>query len=461
MKTSLLIIACIVGIVTSVKAQDNLYTINNYGGTTGITGYSNVNPDSGITAAGTVFGGANTQESAAIAMNASGWIYYIPAGTVDPVIAAGLGGGQFEVHSIKKDGTLPAATPVLTADINGAGTAQVEFKRLGMRADGWAYMVNAEQGTGVIYIARFQTHADGKATNFEFLGTAKFSDAKNYNNGDLAFDGSGNMYILANGGSITHVYKLDAATVNGLTAASSNTNLQYKWTVKNAADNSNFTIPITGVAFSSTGSLYVTAQDGGTQGGIYFIDQNSVDSSTETLLVSQQIVSGTRIGDLATEYTPPTTLPVLFGEINAAINNNELALSWSTLSETNNDHFDIEISKNGTDFKKLGTVTSKALNGNSGEVLNYQFSSPLSNAASLLGISFLSLAFIVLLFNRKNKVLLVLMIVVAAGFGVGSCSRSTDQIDMANNSKLFVRIVQVNKDGTSKSSKVITVYKAD
>lgn len=467
MKTSFLSIACMVGIAINTNAQtDNLYTINNYGGPTGITVYSGVDPNSGtIPGGGTSFGTADTQVSSAMAMNKSGWIYYIPVGAVDHTIAAGNGAGQFEVRSIKNDGTLPPLTGgqpiVLTGDINGASTNQVEFKRLGIRSDGWVYLVNNEQGTGIIYIARFLTHTDGTATDFQSLGTASLSDGTNYNNGDLAFDGSGNMYVLANAGSITHVYKLDATAVSGLSATSSNTVLQYKWTIKNAADNSDFTIPITGVAFSSTGSLYVTAQDGGSQGGVYFIDQATVNSSTGTLLVKQQVIASTRIGDVATEYTPSTTLPVLFGEINAEIKTGQLMLNWSTLSETNNDHFDIEVSKDGTNFQKIGTLTSKAVNGNSEAILNYQFSSPLSNTASLLGISLLSLAFIVLLFNRKNKVLLMLMIVAGAGFGIGSCSKSPDQIDISKDSKLFVKIVQVDKDGTSKSSKVITAFKAD
>jgi hypothetical protein len=48
-------------------------------------------------------------------------------------------------------------------------------------------------------------------------------------------------------------------------------------------------------------------------------------------------------------------------------------ITWSTTSELNNDHFNLLYSNNGKDYSTLGTIPSKANNGNSNQVLNYRF----------------------------------------------------------------------------------------
>jgi hypothetical protein len=48
---------------------------------------------------------------------------------------------------------------------------------------------------------------------------------------------------------------------------------------------------------------------------------------------------------------------------------NQVELTWTTASETNNDFFTIERSKNGIDFKALAQVPGA---GNSNQILNYK-----------------------------------------------------------------------------------------
>lgn len=57
-------------------------------------------------------------------------------------------------------------------------------------------------------------------------------------------------------------------------------------------------------------------------------------------------------------------------------------LSWSTASELNNKGFEVQSSFNGRDFKALSFVTSKANNGNSSSVINYQFTDSKATNAS-------------------------------------------------------------------------------
>lgn len=55
-------------------------------------------------------------------------------------------------------------------------------------------------------------------------------------------------------------------------------------------------------------------------------------------------------------------------------------LHWTTLTETNNQGFEIERAEDGVQFKKVGYVGSKTSNGNSNHLLEYQFSDPSGNA---------------------------------------------------------------------------------
>ncbi|TND09059.1 MAG: hypothetical protein FD123_1462 [Bacteroidetes bacterium] len=77
-------------------------------------------------------------------------------------------------------------------------------------------------------------------------------------------------------------------------------------------------------------------------GGLYyFTGINMVDSRRFT------------IGSINSTQTP---LPVEFTEFNAVMTDGQVQINWTTASEVNNDYFEIERSKNGTDFEVLGRV---------------------------------------------------------------------------------------------------------
>ena len=67
------------------------------------------------------------------------------------------------------------------------------------------------------------------------------------------------------------------------------------------------------------------------------------------------------------------SLPASITNFSAALRNKKVQLSWSTVSEINNTSFEIEKSVNGKDFSSIGTVASKAMNGNSTSTLEYSF----------------------------------------------------------------------------------------
>ena len=67
------------------------------------------------------------------------------------------------------------------------------------------------------------------------------------------------------------------------------------------------------------------------------------------------------------------TLPVKYIDIRAAKYGADNKLSWTTYEEKDNNYFAIERSANGREFTSVGTVNTKAINGNSISELNYNF----------------------------------------------------------------------------------------
>ncbi len=62
-------------------------------------------------------------------------------------------------------------------------------------------------------------------------------------------------------------------------------------------------------------------------------------------------------------------LPVRFLQVTAKYNGENINVNWATASELNNHHFEIEYSKNGTDFIKAGTVN--ATNNSNGDKYDF------------------------------------------------------------------------------------------
>ncbi len=149
-----------------------------------------------------------------------------------------------------------------------------------------------------------------------------------------------------------------------------------------------------------------------------------------------------------------TVLPVRFGSFSATLTQGHLQVDWTTVSETENSHFEVEVSADGDHFKRVGTMKSQAVNGNSDAALHYQFSLDSSQTAALLGVS-LSLSVLALATGRSRKrkwAASALIAIMATGYL--SCSKQ-DRTTITGKESLFVRLKQVDKDGKYTYSKVI------
>ncbi|HOZ85354.1 MAG TPA: hypothetical protein PK191_07680 [Niabella sp.] len=152
------------------------------------------------------------------------------------------------------------------------------------------------------------------------------------------------------------------------------------------------------------------------------------------------------------------TLPVIFGQIQSIIENNILKVQWSTLSETNNDHFNIEVSADGSKFFTADKISSKALGGNSENTILYtrslSISGPISQAlGGSLAIAFLGIGLFSI--RKKKSLFNSLFIVAISSLAFFACSKNDTSFDHAIPSKVFVRIVQVDKDGNSRTSEIV------
>lgn len=156
------------------------------------------------------------------------------------------------------------------------------------------------------------------------------------------------------------------------------------------------------------------------------------------------------------------TLPVSFASLSAKLSGSNVLVDWSTASEQNNDHFEIEASTDGKTFKTLKTVASK--NGNSTTVQTYQESVSISDIAALLAIPAL-LGFVGFApMSRRRKVATL----VALGFAATSfvaCQKEGNgllgsQTEIGNaistgQKPVYIRIKQVDKDAKVSYSDVV------
>ena len=146
-------------------------------------------------------------------------------------------------------------------------------------------------------------------------------------------------------------------------------------------------------------------------------------------------------------------LPVTFGQISAFFNNNQLHVFWETLSETNVDYFEVQISGDGKKFSTLQTIKSKAANGSSDAKLEYELNvekESIALAGSLL------LVFLFSFINRRKGWLLI---IIGMLFFNISCSKKEMAFEATNNEQVFVRIKQVDMNGGFQYSKTIKVVR--
>ncbi|MFV0607096.1 MAG: hypothetical protein ACK5NK_14790 [Niabella sp.] len=156
-------------------------------------------------------------------------------------------------------------------------------------------------------------------------------------------------------------------------------------------------------------------------------------------------------------------LPVNFGIINATVSNEILSVNWETLSEKNNNHFEVEVSTDGKTFSHAATVVSK-VNGETEQNQTYAVSISLHTNVHM-GIGVAAIVLIILLLfgiKMRNKFVLTFSTIVLVGtIGFASCQKNSIGEIGIKYKKLYVRIVQIDNDGTKTCSKIIQAQNKD
>ena len=158
------------------------------------------------------------------------------------------------------------------------------------------------------------------------------------------------------------------------------------------------------------------------------------------------------------EFKGDTPLPVKFGSVQAVYKEGFLNVEWETESEVNNSHFTIDISKDGRKFSPARTVSSKALNGNSGQRLSYQERLEVGK----LNLSMLMTPFIILLLGafafKRKSFSCILFFVFTVILIMPSCSKN-NLGEIHDETKLYVRVAQTDIDGKTTYSKIVKAIK--
>lgn len=163
------------------------------------------------------------------------------------------------------------------------------------------------------------------------------------------------------------------------------------------------------------------------------------------------VMSAPCSGAAALKINGDVALWVAFGAISANMNRSALSVHWETITETNNDHFEIDASKDGTNFTAVATVKSKATDGNSNAIIRYEWNS--AGMVSLATLTFIALAVVLLLCSKRSKtaltgLCLILLISVR-------CTK-TKEID-AKDKPNYIRIAHVAKDGVRLYSRIVKI----
>ncbi|MFN4285064.1 MAG: T9SS type A sorting domain-containing protein [Lacibacter sp.] len=252
--------------------------------------------------------------------------------------------------------------------MNGAGdNTSLGFVRLGFDPAGYGWII-AGNGSNQLRIAKFRGRGLNPIDNVNTFSlvnlTVNGGTIADFQNGDLAFDGQGTLFALANvtGG---------AASIYTLNSTVTPTTLTKKWTVVDGNTNNNFTGSVNGVAFSSTGSIHIS-----TSTGIYFIDATTANSATGTV-AAFPISTITGLTDLASASLPAGgPLPVRLLDFSGSLRNNTVTLRWQSEAETNFDRFEVERSTNNARFDRVATQSARG-NG-TGRAVNYEATDDLS-----------------------------------------------------------------------------------
>ncbi len=439
----------------------------------------------------------------AIGVNTANYLYYI---------GANENYNAYNIYSANTTGGYQPGTNRLVAANLGTYTSDGAAMAVDRSDKAWFITNTGEEDADYNIIGfsaqaySFQTNGSGDLADFASNGKIQAGDLPYTTIQDICFDNNDNMYLLVANGSpyvgysyatppdeVTYyIYRLTAAQIADL-AAGSDVTMQRLWQITRADGTpitgsingtpQNPTYPagqsvLGGLAITATGRLLVSAAESPDENTFaqYVWElapggNNTVISNTSTTDV-QTTGAGDQWGfyasDLATNIFD-VALPVKFGKIAGRFLRNRLELNWVSETETGNDYFEVQVSRNGTDFRAIGDrVRSKAPDGTSGAALNYDFIYEMKEQPDVAGWYFwgsglfmllLALSFCLQPQKRRGNLFLPGMVILLATIGISCQKKADSELEQNSGNRYYIRIAQVDKDGKKAFSKVISIQK--
>ncbi|MGE6221826.1 choice-of-anchor R domain-containing protein [Nubsella zeaxanthinifaciens] len=151
-------------------------------------------------------------------------------------------------------------------------------------------------------------------------------------------------------------------------------------------------------------------------------------------------------------------LPVTLTQFSANLSKSGiLSASWKTASEKNNSHFILQGSTDGKEWSNLATKNAVS-NGDNGAEYNTEID---LKTVSIAGFGLVGL-FLFPFYNRRSRIIAAFIV---CSLFIVSCSKQSDELSLKTESlkvgslkgTIYLRLAQVDKDGTVNYSHVISV----
>ena len=172
----------------------------------------------------------------------------------------------------------------------------------------------------------------------------------NLNSGDMAFDGSGNLWIVLSKSTQYALYKIAAPVPT--TAVASVTAIPIIAPTATPAG-----VSFTGMAFNSAGTLFLATGAGVGAGNNKLFKMVTVASG---LVPAGSLPIDDMGGDLTACNAPMNVLPISsLSNFAAALHNNTIELSWTAREDESIAGYNIEYSRDGEHWATIGAVEKK------------------------------------------------------------------------------------------------------
>jgi Secretion system C-terminal sorting domain len=184
----------------------------------------------------------------------------------------------------------------------------------------------------------------------------------NLNSGDMAFDGSGNLWIILSKATQYALYKIAAPVPT--TAVASVTAIPII-----APTATPLGVSFTGMAFNSAGTLFLSTGAGVAAG-------NNLLYKITSVSLGLTLVGTLAVNDMGADLTacsaPLFVLPVSsLQHFTAVLRNNGVELSWTATEDESIAGYNIEYSKDGEHWTTIGSVEKKLSNPGTTNVYNF------------------------------------------------------------------------------------------